>query len=134
MRESHAEFAERLKLAMAEAGYEARPAVLERGFNLHWHGKPMTLHGVRRWLCGETIPSQDKLVALAEWLRVSPHHLRYGAVVAKRIEDKRTAWELAIHVTERDFIETYLALPAPERRAVREIVLALGRHPTGQTD
>ena len=33
---------------MAAAGYEAKPAVLEREFNMRHWGKPMTLHGVRR--------------------------------------------------------------------------------------
>ena len=127
MRESHAGFAQRLRDAMLEGGHEAKPAVLERGFNLHWRGKPMTLHGVRRWLRGETLPAQDKLVALAEWLRVSPQFLRYGAEVEKRIEDDRARWERAIHITERDVIEAYLGLPAIEKRAVREIILALGR-------
>lgn len=58
-------FAQRLKSAMRDLGLEAKPAVLERQFNLHYTGDPMTLHGVRRWLLGETLPSQDKLIALA---------------------------------------------------------------------
>ena len=59
-------FAERLKAAMTAAGYAPRPAVLEREFNdRHW-GRPMTLHGVRRWLLGETLPTHDKLVTQAK--------------------------------------------------------------------
>lgn len=37
---------------------------------------PMTLHGVRRWLRGETIPSEDKLIVLARRLRIEPQVLR----------------------------------------------------------
>lgn len=80
-------FAMRLKEAMQAAGFEPRPAVLERHFNLHYSGdKPMTLQGVRRWLRGETLPSQDKLIALAQWLRVPPEQLRYGAEIKSEIQ------------------------------------------------
>ena len=53
-------FAQRLIKAMMALGLEPKPAVLERQFNLHYSGEPMTLHGVRRWLRGETLPNQDK--------------------------------------------------------------------------
>ena len=32
---------------------------LEREFNTRYWGKPMTLHGVRRWLRGETLPTHE---------------------------------------------------------------------------
>jgi len=79
MDESKAQFAQRLRDAMQAAGYAPRPAVLEREFNTRYWGKQMTLHGVRRWLLGETLPSQPKLLVLAEWLGVAPHELRFGA-------------------------------------------------------
>ena len=78
-------FANRLRDAMLAQGYEPKPAVLERQFNLHYDGSPMTLHGVRRWLRGETLPAQDKLIALAKWLRVPPDELRYGAEIKSEI-------------------------------------------------
>ena len=65
-------FANRLRDAMQAAGYEPKPAVLEREFNTRYWGKPMTLHGVRRWLRGETLPTHEKLLVLAEWLGVPP--------------------------------------------------------------
>ena len=46
------QFAARLKKAMETAGYDAKPAVLEREFNQRYMGSPLTLHGVRRWLMG----------------------------------------------------------------------------------
>ena len=68
MEKLHLAFAQRLREAMIRAGYEPRPAVLEREFNQRYWGRPMTLHGVRRWLQGETLPTQNKLLTLAEWL------------------------------------------------------------------
>jgi hypothetical protein len=46
------QFAARLKKAMETAGYEAKPAVLEREFNQRYMGSSLTLHGVRKWLLG----------------------------------------------------------------------------------
>lgn len=119
------QFAHRLRTAMEAAGYIAKPSVLEREFNLHWYGKPMTLHGVRRWLLGEAIPGQDKIVALAEWLGISPQALRYGTEVDRRIEERNTRLDEAIRYQEREVFTAYLSLPQTERRAVREIILAL---------
>jgi hypothetical protein len=125
MSNSSLHFSERLKSAMVSAGYLPRPAVLEREFNLRWHGKPMTLHGVRRWLLGETIPGQDKILVLAEWLGISPQLLRYGAEVEQRIEDRQTQLEQALRSQERDVIAAYLNLPQIQRKAIREIIMAL---------
>jgi hypothetical protein len=120
-------FAERLREAMEKAGYQARPAVLEREYNLRCWGKPMTLHGVRRWLKGETIPGQEKLLVLGEWLQISPQQLRYGAEVDQRIENRRARWEEAIGYQERDVFEAFLSLPAPQRKVLREVILTFCR-------
>jgi hypothetical protein len=120
-------FANRLREAMERAGCQPKPAVLEREYNLRCWGKPVTLHGVRRWLRGETIPREDKLLVLAEWLQISPHQLRYGTEIDEKIEDRRARWDAAISSQERDVIEAYLSLPAEQRKAVRAIILGLGR-------
>ena len=121
-------FSIRLKQAMQAAGFEPRPAVLERHFNLHYTGaKPMTLQGVRRWLRGETLPSQDKLVALAKWLRMPPDQLRYGAEIKGEIQQARERWDEAIHFQERETFEAFLALPAPQRKIVREVILTFAK-------
>lgn len=117
-------FAQRLIKAMIALGLEPKPAVLERQFNLHYSGEPMTLHGVRRWLRGETLPSQDKLISLAEWLRVPPDELRYGAEIKTEIIQARERWDEAISYQEREVFEAFLALPAPQRKIVREVIIA----------
>lgn len=124
MNKTKQNFALRLSGAMLASGFEAKPAVLERQFNLHYVGKPMTLHGVRRWLLGETLPSQDKLIALAEWLRIPPDELRYGAEIKTEIQQVRKNWDDAISHQERETFEAFLSLPAPQRKIVREVILA----------
>jgi transcriptional regulator with XRE-family HTH domain len=117
-----AEFAERLKNAMREAGYEPRPSVLEKEFNTRYWGRPVTFQGVSRWLKGLSIPDQDKLQLLAEWLNVEPHILRFGEL-AGRAAGPRRHWDAGISYLEREVFEAFLKLPAAQRRVIRDVVL-----------
>lgn len=118
------EFSKRLKAAMLDAGYPARPAVLEREFNSRYWGRSVTFQAVSRWLRGMSIPSQDKLQVLAEWLNVEPHSLRFGERAVRRTEEVRGIWEDVKYYPERATFEAYLALPQAQRKIVREVILA----------
>jgi len=59
------EFAQRLRDAMVAVGLEPRPGVLLNHFNAHYWGRSVSFQAVSRWLRGEAIPEQDKLVTLA---------------------------------------------------------------------
>ncbi|MES2772253.1 MAG: XRE family transcriptional regulator [Pseudomonadota bacterium] len=120
-------FAQRLREAMEALGYEAKPSVLEREFNLRSWGKPMTLHGVRRWLRGETLPTQGKLMVLAEWLRVPPQQLRFGLEVEQRIRQDRARWDEGVGYQEREAFEAFLSLPIQQRKLLREVILTFAK-------
>ncbi len=123
-------FAERLKAALEAAGYEARPSVLEREFNLRYWGKPITFQAVRRWLRGDSIPSQDKLQVLARWLLVDPHHLRYGGSSAYNVSESPANWDLSSTNEERQLLSLYRGLPAAQRKVVRDIMETFSKaHP-----
>ena len=77
-------FAERLRAAMVKAGYKPEAAVLEREFNQRYYGKDVTLHGVNKWLKGQSIPRLDKIETLAKWLRIPPEELTFG------LEDRKS--------------------------------------------
>ena len=65
------EFSERLQRALRNAEYSpSSPTELAREFNLRFAGQSVTVHAARKWLQGESIPTQDKLRALASWLDV----------------------------------------------------------------
>ena len=128
MDKSGTNFSQRLAAAMEAAGYAAKPSVLEREFNLRYWGKSMTLHGVRRWLRGEVIPSHDKIVALAEWLRVTPQELGFGTEIEERIQKARKRWDEDVGYEERDIFEAFLKLPVPQRKVIREVILAFSRN------
>ncbi len=51
---------------------------LSRDFNARFTGRPITVHAARKWLVGESIPTQDKMRSLAQWLDVSVEWLRFG--------------------------------------------------------
>jgi len=72
-------FSKRLREGLRHAGVrETGAASIAREFNLRYHGTPVTAQAVRKWLAGKSLPSQDKIRALALWLEVSPHWLRFG--------------------------------------------------------
>lgn len=127
METSKAAFAKRLREAMVKAGYEPRPAVLEREFNQRYWGKAVTLHGVRRWLLGEVVPAQDKLLALAHWLGVEPQTLRFGDEIAFAVRERRKRWDEGVGYQEREIFELFLKLPVPQRKVAREVIVALAK-------
>ncbi|MBI5901164.1 MAG: XRE family transcriptional regulator [Rhodocyclales bacterium] len=127
MNQAKIEFAKRLQAALENAGIPVRPAVIEREFNQRYWGKPITLHAVRYWLRGESIPTHDKLLCLAEWLGVEPSVLRYGDAVPKVVRARRKLWDEGIGYQEREIFELFLKLPVPQRKVAREVILALAR-------
>ena len=74
-------------------GYEPKPAVQESEFNTCPWGKPMSLHGVRLWSLGETMPDFKKLETLSKWLGVPVLQLAYGGKTAHAAELRRTRWD-----------------------------------------
>lgn len=72
------DFARRLIEALAFAGLDDSPTTLARHFNTHSSGMVITMHGARRWLVGDSIPTQSHLNALASLLGVSSAWLLLG--------------------------------------------------------
>lgn len=127
MQDAKKQFADQLREAMIAAGYEPKPAVLEREFNTRHWGKPMSLHGVRLSLLGETMPDFRKLETLSKWLGVSVQQLSYGGPTGRTVEQRRARWDSGIGYEERDVFEAYLKLPVPQRRTIREIILTFSK-------
>lgn len=112
---------------MERAGYASRPSVLEREFNTRYWGKPMTMHGVRRWLLGETMPSNDKIKVLAEWLGEAPQDLGFGEANMGKAEESQKRYGPAYGYQERELMEAFLSLPVAQRRLVREVIMTFAR-------
>lgn len=122
-----AEFAARLKQAMLDAGYEARPSVVEREFNQRFWGRSISFQAARQWLLGNAVPQQDKLQVLADWLKIEPQTLRFGGKAAISVQEKKKRWEDSIAGPEREILEAFINLPAPQKKVAREVILALAK-------
>lgn len=70
-------FSARLVQSLTAAGMSVRPAHFVREYNLR-SGNAITVFAARKWLLGESIPTQDRLRILSTWLNVQAQWLRYG--------------------------------------------------------
>ncbi|MBX9611597.1 MAG: XRE family transcriptional regulator [Burkholderiales bacterium] len=127
MDDAKKQFANQLREAMIAAGYEPKPAVLEREFNTRHWGKPMSLHGVRLWLLGETMPDFRKMETLSKWLGVSVQQLSYGGPTGRTVEQRRARWDSGIGYEDRDIFVAFLKLPVPQRKLIREVILTFAK-------
>lgn len=127
MEDAKKQFANQLRETMVAAGYAPKPAVLEREFNTRHWGKPMSLHGVRLWLLGKTMPDFRKMETLSKWLGVSVQQLSYGGPTGRTVEQRRARWDSGIGYEDRDIFEAFLKLPVPQRKLIREVILTFAK-------
>lgn len=130
MTDAKKQFATRLKKAMETAGLDAKPAVLEREFNLRYMGDDITLHGVRRWLEAEVIPTRDKLDTLENWLKEDFLSFRPAKPTKKlrnQIQPVHSDGRMPLPSVELETVDAYLALPVQQRKIVREVILAFAK-------
>lgn len=71
-------FGERLLDLLGNQGYSSSPTDVAREFNARFAGEAVTVYAVRKWLLGEAIPTQEKMVVIAKWLGASVQWLRFG--------------------------------------------------------
>ncbi len=124
-----AKFRERLAKALQFAGYpHDSPTQLAREFNFRFSGRPVTIHAARKWLVGESIPTQDKLRILAQWLGVTAEWLRFGDA------DKTAAGHVrppapAANSEEGKLLAALLELDPYHRRLAHDFVSMLAAKP-----
>lgn len=124
------EFSCRLRQAMIEAGYAPSPSVLEHEFNLRWYGCSISNQAAWSWLNNKSIPMQDKVQVLAEWLKIEPEVLRFGEAVRQSVREHRQRWDEGVGYLERETFDAFLQLPAPQRKLIREVIMAFAKaHP-----
>jgi transcriptional regulator with XRE-family HTH domain len=106
-------------------GAASGPAAIAREFNLRYEGTPVSVQAVRKWMTGSALPSQDKVRALALWLDVSPHWLRYGEseAGARTLRQDTGAYRADPAWVARQ----YDALNDAHKKMIAELVIALLR-------
>jgi hypothetical protein len=118
-------FAERLRRALDGCGVRQSPTLVANEFNLRYWGRSITPHTARNWLLGKSIPTQDKLRVLADWLQVSPDELRFGQSGGAIRAAEATADPASLSMADREMVRRYLGLDVNDRKTVREVVTAL---------
>lgn len=76
--DERAAFCDRLKACLHASGFDVSATRLASEFNLRANGASVTVHGARKWLIGDAIPTQARIQTLADWLGVSAAWLRFG--------------------------------------------------------
>ncbi len=71
-------FRDRLLAGLRRAEIPTRASTVAREFNLRADGATVTTHAVRKWLVGDSIPTHERLLILADWLGVHAAWLLYG--------------------------------------------------------
>lgn len=118
-------FADRLRLALKGVGIRPSPTLLANEFNLRYWGESITITTARNWLLGKSIPMQDKLRVLAEWLHVSADELRYGTLAPTfKTQDAGTDMSV-LTMQDRDMLARYMTLSLADRKTVCDVVAAL---------
>ncbi|MDD2808677.1 hypothetical protein [Rhodoferax sp.] len=118
-------FAERLRQALKGLGVRPSPVLVANEFNLRYWGKSITANTARNWLLGKSIPMQDKLRVLAEWLHVSADELRFGTLTSAVKSQAGSFDTTALTMQDRDMLAKYTALSVADRKTVCDVVLAL---------
>lgn len=118
-----AAFSERLVATLKRAGVDTSNVTqVAREFNRRYHGKAVSMYGVRKWLMGDAIPSQNKLRALADWLGVSSEWLRFGEGGS---EAHQPAAPLYGDLCDRELCGEFSCLNRGHQEVVRKMVKML---------
>ncbi len=115
-------FAKQLIAAVEDKGIKASATVVARNFNgFANNGKSLTSHAARNWLLGYSMPRQDHLRVLSNWLKVSPDHLRFGKSQANTpiFHSNGVAHEVSFE--DQEFLDAYFSLTAAQKAVVRSV-------------
>ena len=117
------EFATRLELAMAAKSIKHSPTVLANIFNAEFDGRAVTPHTARNWMLGKSMPTQEKLVVLAELLDTSAEQLRYGQNSGKTLMiGNADGSETELTGSQQQLVRKYIMLSASQQRLVSDLV------------
>ena len=119
----YSNFAKRLAQALETKVIRNSPTVLANLFNSKFGGKSVTPHTARNWMLGKSLPTQDKLVCLAELLGTSSEYLRFGTNNNRTFvisQTDGTSNELTDQ--QQQFVRRYLKLNIGQQRLISEIV------------
>ncbi len=117
------EFAARLEQAMTAKSIRRSSTVLANLFNAEFDGKGVTIPTVSNWMHGLTMPTQDKLLVLAELLDSSAEQLRYGRHSEKTLTLMNAdGSETELTASQQQLVRKYISLNNAQQRLVSDLV------------
>lgn len=120
------EFSKRLRQAFHDSGVDIEsPTRLASDFNDRYSGRRVTQQAVRKWLNSEAIPSQDKILVLADWLHIGAESLRFGKGSATGNVTQQAMSSYRSVLSDQELVRRYRKLNRSQQQAVAEIITAL---------
>ena len=116
--QERAQFAERVKAALAARDMLASATVLQRAFNVQNPELAISVHAARKWITGESIPTQARLRNLAAVLGVSATWLRFG-------EEAAVKGGKSLSAQEHMLIQHFRSLPAAQQTHLLALVQSM---------
>ena len=110
-----AQFAQRVNTALAARDMPVSATALQRTFNERYPELAISVHAARKWIAGESIPTQARLRALADVLRVSATWLRFG-------EEMAASKNKSLSVQEHMLVQQFRRLSDTQRTHVLLLV------------
>jgi transcriptional regulator with XRE-family HTH domain len=126
-------FSDRLSTALRSSRQPTTPSAFAREFNLRADGVTVSVHGARKWLLGEAIPTQERIQIIAHWLNVNAAWLRFGDAensqyIVKNLEEGKLTSEQIM------LINDIISLPPAAQLILRDVVDSFLRHDGMQTE
>ena len=118
-------FADRLSATLRQTGRSTSASALVVEFNARFSGPRVHLSSCRKWLTGEAIPTQEKLVVLASMLGVTADWLRFGDATRAMEQQTPTAFDKQ----ELALLSDFARLPQRDQQLVRQMVGVMLRTP-----
>ena len=117
--------------ALVAANQPVRAAAFCRAYNLRANGAAVTPHGVRKWLRGEAVPTQEKILILAKGLNVYSSWLRFGTADGEQSE-VAIAMGQSLSTENLALIRDVAILSPAAQTIIREIVDSFLRARAGE--
>lgn len=121
--EMYVDFAKRLQIAMSAKAIKLSPTVLANQFNTVFDGRAVTPHTARNWLLGKAMPTQDKLMSLANLLGTSSEQLRFGRYSEKTLMiGNQDGTETELTESQQQLVRKYIMLSTSQQKLVSDLV------------
>ena len=88
-------------------------------------GRKVSAQAVRKWLDGDSLPTIEKLKALADLLQVAPVWLQYGDEGAVRGTAAHPLQNYRASLSDRELVKRFRRLDDRQQQAIAEIITAL---------